>query len=166
MADENDHTTAGGGGDDDFPTWVAVAVLLGIPGIIIGRITGIHEIGLPAAVMLMVGSVAYVAHGGKLVGTWGKREQRSPAPAPVPAPDPAPVPAPVPDLVGSRISNGNAVFTVLDDSAVTCTGRRASVVAADDAGRVGLLFVGLDAAGRVTEARVSDGEWLTAAVVG
>lgn len=136
---------------DDFPTWVSLAVMGGLIGVIAGKLTGNHSIGLAGAALLVVGTIAYLAHGGKWIG-WGKREQRSLAAGR--------------GLVGSRISNGDMVFTVLDDSAVVGNGRRASVVAVDESGNVGLLFVGLDSTGRVTEARVSNGEWTTAAVVG
>ncbi|MFL0179207.1 hypothetical protein [Mycobacterium sp. SMC-15] len=70
-------------------------------------------------------------------------------------------------LVGSRISlNGGAIFTVLDDSAVRVDGRRASIVATDEAGNVGILFVGFSADGAVAEARIGDGVWGAAQVVG
>lgn len=144
-------STTGIADTDDFPAWVSLAVMGGLLGVIAGKFTGVHAVTLAGAVPLIVGTIAYLAHGGKLIGTWGKREQRSPAVAR--------------GLVGSRISNGETVFTVLDDTAVTGSGRRASVVAADENGTVGLLFVGLDRRGRVTEARVANGEWTTAAVI-
>lgn len=69
-------------------------------------------------------------------------------------------------LVGSRISHGGSVFTILDDSAVNGSGRRASVVASDETGQAGLIFLGFDGDGSVSEARLPDGAWGPARVVG
>lgn len=79
-----------------------------------------------------------------------------------------PAPAAPAGLAGSRISvGGGTVFTVLDDSAaVNAAGRRASVIARDASGAVGLLFIGCDAAGAVVEAKVdAGGDWAPAVVV-
>ena len=65
--------------------------------------------------------------------------------------------APSAGLVGSRIRFGGGEFTVLDDSAVRGDGRRASVVAVDEASQIGILFVGFSADGAVAEARIGDG---------
>lgn len=68
----------------------------------------------------------------------------------------APATAPA-SLVGSRVAFAGGVFTVLDDSAVRVDGRRASIAATDEAGNVGILFVGFSADGAVAEARIGDG---------
>lgn len=78
-------------------------------------------------------------------------------------PRPAAAPA---SLVGTRVAFGGGVYMVIDDSAVHGDGRRASVVATDESGTVGILFVGFDSDGAVAEARIGDGVWGAAQVVG
>lgn len=137
---------------DDFPGWIPATIAAGMAVLFAGKLTGVHAVTLAGMAVLLTGAVGYLAHGGKLIG-WGKREQ--------------PCPGAARGLVGSRISTGEAIFTVLDDSAVRgAAGRRATVTAADEAGNVGLLFVGLDHHGRVTEARTAGGPWTAAAVIG
>lgn len=130
---------------------LAVAVLVGFAAWIAWKLTGSDAFGAIACVGMGGGGIGY------MVGWWRDRGSETEG-----------VEAELGrGLVGSRISNGESIFTVLDDSAtVGAAGRRASVIAADETGTVGLLFVGLDSDGRVTEARIGDGEWNVAAVVG
>ncbi|MFL0278114.1 hypothetical protein [Mycobacterium sp. SMC-19] len=128
------------------------AALLGGAGGILAGVA--HFSGNSVVIWLAIALLA----GGAAVGfssgwVWGLTPQRSAPAAPA-------------GLVGSRIVFGGHTFTVLDDSAVRGDGRRASVVAADEAGQLGALFVGFSADGRVAEARIGKGPWGAAAVVG
>lgn len=85
--------------------------------------------------------------------------------APPTHPPPPPPPFPT-GLVGSRIAHLGNIYTVLDDSAVDGSGRRASVVAADERKQAGLLFIGFAPDGTVCEARTQDGAWDAAHIIG
>lgn len=140
--------------ETDVPAWVGIAAGLGITLFAVGMF-GFDKppvwLAIPAIGLLGAASIGGMARGW-FVG--------------FPSPAPAAAPAPVVGLVGSRISVSGTVFTVLDDSAVTGDGRRASVVARDQAGRCGVLFIGFSAAtGRVAEARTETGPWRSAELI-
>lgn len=136
---------------DDIPAWIPLCASAGIVGFIAWRITEVDAIAIGAMVLLGIAAVAAMSRGW-FVGL--QPRDRAAAPA-----------QPI-GLVGSRISVGGSVFTVLDDSAVAGDGRRCSVVARDAAGRVELLYVGFDRSGVVCEARVDGGDWAPASVIG
>ncbi len=119
----------------------------GFVGLLVGNVAGINQLTLAGAAAVAIGAVMGMS-AGWFIGL-------TPRPAAAPA-----------SLVGMRIGFGGHRFTVLDDSAVRGDGRRASVVAADEAGQLGLLFIGFDAEGAVAEARIGDGPWGAAQVVG
>ncbi|MCB9441185.1 MAG: hypothetical protein H6523_13165 [Mycolicibacterium sp.] len=95
-------------------------------------------------------------------------EPQLPDPEPQPQPQPEPQPTAVdrPQLVGSEIQYEARRFTVLDDSNIDGSGRRASLVATDEDGAVGLLFIGFGPDGNVSEARTQHSGWAPAWVIG
>ena len=105
-------------------------------------------------------------------GTSELQSEPEPEPQPQPGPEPQPQLEPRPtavnrlQLVGSEIQYEARRFTVLDDSNIDGSGRRASLVATDDDGTVGLLFVGFGPDGSVTEARTQHSGWAPARVIG
>lgn len=134
----------------DMPAWIGLLALAGMIAAVAGHLTGTDPVaGLGAAALLLA------AGAGMSRGWWAGTG---------PKPSRAQVQEPVRGLVGSRIVCGAGEFVILDDSAVTGSGRRATVVAADARGQVGLLFLGFDAAGAVTEAATGDGAWSRATV--
>lgn len=140
----------------DYPAWAAVPVMVGLAGLIGNKI--FHwpaPVIIVIAVLLIGGSFAVLAVNAD------RKEGASQVPQPVPQPVPAHPVTPV-GLAGSRIGYAGRVFTVLDDSAVRGDGRRASVVARDENGTVGLLFVGFGPDGTVVEARTEHTEWAPA----
>lgn len=103
--------------------------------------------------------------GGLVLAGLGALMDRGAAGAPAAAPA-AGAPARPVGLAGSRIQVGGDTFTVLDDSAaVNAAGRRASVVARDEQGRAGLLFLGFGSDGAVAEARIDGGDWVPATLL-
>ncbi|PQM53736.1 hypothetical protein C5U48_02695 [Mycolicibacter virginiensis] len=97
------------------------AALLGAAGGIAAGIA--HFTGSAAATYVAIALLGVAAAVGFSSGwVWGLTPRAAAAPA---------------SLVGMRIGFGGHRFTVLDDSAVRGDGRRASVVAADEAGQLG-----------------------------
>ena len=129
------------------------AALLGGAGSIaaaVAHFTGNTTAAFIACGLLAVAAVMGMA-GGWFVGLTPTRTAEAPAASA--------------GLVGSRIAFAGHTFTVLNDSAVRAHGRRASVVAADEAGNVGILFLGFGADGAVTEARIGDRPWSAATLI-
>ncbi|MCB9441141.1 MAG: hypothetical protein H6523_12945 [Mycolicibacterium sp.] len=138
----------------EAPAWIAATAAICMPIVMLGLLISDGRpptwLLAPAAALVAAGIAAMTR--GWIAG---------------PTPPRAAQPLRAPGLVGSRIVCDAGAFTVLDDSAVDGSGRRATVVAADPAGRVGLLFVGFDAAtGRVAEAATQSRGWAAARVAG
>nr|WP_172692666.1 hypothetical protein [Mycolicibacterium sp. CBMA 213] len=119
-------------------------------------------------------SAWYRLGGGALIGVLaiaGIRAIAKPRPTPAPPPPqqtPEPQPqAPSPpvahSLIGAIVRFNGVDYTIIDDSfpsVVTArTGGRATVTAADPRGDIGLLFLGFDDAGAVTEAATQSISW-------
>lgn len=135
-----------------YPEWAAVPVMVGLAGLIGGKIFDWPKPVMAVfGVLLIIGAVAVLAINAE------RKKSTSPAPVPVPTHPIAPG-----GLVGSRVGYAGQAFTVLDDSAVRGDGRRGSVVARDENGSVGLLFVGFGPDGTVVEARTEHTEWAPA----
>lgn len=140
--------------ETDVPAWVGIAAGAGILGFIVATV-GFDRppvwLAIPAMVLLGAASIGGMSHRWFIGFQPPTRLTMSAQPR---------------GLVGSQISVGGSVFTVLDDSAVTGDGRRASVIARDSTGRVGILFVGFSPDGRVIEARCDDGApWRSAELI-
>ncbi|BBX82182.1 hypothetical protein [Mycolicibacterium aubagnense] len=139
-----------------YSAWAAVPVTVGLAGFICGKIFHWPKpVMALIAVLLLCGAVAALAVNAE------RRQSTSQVPLPVPAHPVAPV-----GLVGSRVGYAGQVFIVLDDSAVRGDGRRGSVVARDERGAAGLLFIGFGPDGTVIEARTERTEWAPAQLVG
>lgn len=140
--------------DTHIPEWIPIAAFVGI--VLVAVATFAFDeppawLAIPAMALLAAATVAAMSRGW-FVG-W------SPPARPAAGPHPQ-------GLVGSQIMYRGVTYTVLDDSGLVGDGRRGSVVAADGWGRTGLLFLGFDAAGAVSEARVDGGDWAPAQVIG
>lgn len=128
----------------------AIAILVGLVGFIVSVPTD-SDAARMVAMAGLFGGLALLA-----VGRAG---------APAASADPTAAPAAAVGLAGSRINVGHDTFTVLDDSAAAGDGRRCSVVARDEAGQVGLLYLGFGPGGEVTEARIDGQAWAPATLI-
>ena len=139
-------------GEPAIFAWAGKAAMLGLALLMVGRLGGVTPAGDVGAALLIL--AAALGIGG---GWWAGR---APAETRFDVRDRV-----VRGLVGTRITTAAGTVTVVDDSASGGDRRRRSVVAVDEKGQAGMLFVELDRRGRVTAAALPGAEFTPATVV-